>query len=839
MLLKCLFLLAAAAFAIACGTSPTPTAAPQYTLEVLVEPPQGGELLLDPQPGREGTYLADTTVSIEILLQAGWAVKRWVGPVYEIEGGGAKVDVTADQRVVVHLTRIQTAPVPTPVSPTPADAAEPNEPADTPEPPVEAHLVYLQAVTATYFQPSSTEPGLFTLILSVVVSDSVGELVSGSTIYGTLEDPVGGVMDLEFREDDPQAAPEFRLDVTLPGRYKFAVTDVVLSAEAPQDKEYDPRLNLESETQVVVQGYARVADQTARIRAEIPETWDFRSDITEGSPIVYVSPNIEHWLASLNEGVTADATGFLAMINPVFSNEGQVDQDYLEATLDFLNPPSNCKQTFERRPRETRQGFEEIQELFSCDNLSTFYHVLQSDPNSDEAYLLVAAMVRKPQDYRHFRRFMDTLSWNAGELLAPDGPPFLADPDNFQVELFADLGEYPRNWTFRMDLTSGENGFPAGLYVPGGPSFAADGQVRGLFRVDGPNDVKLVEGGFDNGIESIIFAKGDYGEGMLLAQPQSLKILRLLADGTLTTFAELGTEPFGPASLAYGADSFLYATDFAGARVLRVFPDGSHEEFAQVPLPPPESVSVSGVKPLIQDLNLAYGGGLITGTFSVVSGATDQHRLDSLFLVPTGVSEGALVDGSVAIPLASGFTGIEFLNFGPGGDFGDALYVSTHGTDLNGDGAVYTLTPEGEVAPFLTGLDAMHAVFDTEGILGGGMFVGDLYNPTGAPEELASRIFRVTRTVDLTKPALTVEEIYQRALDRFDEGRNLLAMVDLSSITSTHPDFAMAYYTLGQLYYQRRDFEKALPLHEEFLKRYEQVDELSILAQQRIDSPKA
>ena len=140
--------------------------------------------------------------------------------------------------------------------------------------------------------------------------------------------------------------------------------------------------------------------------------------------------------------------------------------------------------------------------------------------------------------------------------------PSLADPTRFRIEPYAGLSAFPFNWTFDMTLTNGQDGFPAGLYIPSGPSFQGDSEKRRLFRVSSPGQVNVVEDRFTSGVESVVFAKGQYGNCMLLSQPQEQKILRLQADGTLTTFTSLGTRPFGPAGIAFGADGFLYAADF-------------------------------------------------------------------------------------------------------------------------------------------------------------------------------------------------------------------------------------------------------------------------------------
>jgi hypothetical protein len=299
--------------------------------------------------------------------------------------------------------------------------------------------------------------------------------------------------------------------------------------------------------------------------------------------------------------------------------------------------------------------------------------------------------------------------------------PSLADPTRFRIEPYAGLSAFPFNWTFDMTLTNGQDGFPAGLYIPSGPSFQGDSEKRRLFRVSSPGQVNVVEDRFTSGVESVVFAKGQYGNGMLLSQPQEQKILRLQADGTLTTFTSLGTRPFGPAGIAFGADGFLYAADFTGGNILRVQPDGTSSQFA--------SIGPERPKAVLADSSGRYGGGLIAATFSTVPD-------NSIFMISS--------DGTTVTRLATGLTGIEFLTLGPGGEFGSDLYVSLHGTNLNGDGGISTVAPDGTVTSFLTGIDGMDVVFDTSGILGGGMFVGDLDNPLGAPGNTFGKIWRVT-----------------------------------------------------------------------------------------------
>lgn len=322
------------------------------------------------------------------------------------------------------------------------------------------------------------------------------------------------------------------------------------------------------------------------------------------------------------------------------------------------------------------------------------------------------------------------------------GLPTLADPEKFRVEPFADLAGHPNNWAFQLTLTEGENGFPAGLYITGGPSFQSDDDPRILFRVDAGGEVHVVENRFTNGVENLVFTKGAYGDGMLLTEPQSLKISRLRSDGSLTTFATLGTAPFGPAGMTYGSDGLIYVSDFTSGKLLRLYPNGTTEEFTTIVL---ASAPVSWMKPCLYDPSSRYGGGFIVATFSSRVDDFEPHGLDSLYSVST--------DGRKVEKLAGGFTGIGFLTLGPGGDFGKNLYIASQGSRKYADGGIYTMTPLGDVAPFMTGIDGVHVVFDTTGVLGGGMFVADMVNWVEGPRNPSSKIWRVVPIAD-TGPAL-------------------------------------------------------------------------------------
>ncbi|MFQ5940076.1 MAG: hypothetical protein ACE5KA_00030 [Nitrososphaerales archaeon] len=328
-----------------------------------------------------------------------------------------------------------------------------------------------------------------------------------------------------------------------------------------------------------------------------------------------------------------------------------------------------------------------------------------------------------------------------GSTVSAFAQPILVDPDRFKVELFADLDDFeglPR--AFQLTITGGENGFQKGLYVTSGPVGGIESDR--LFHVDELGSVKVVKDGFDT-IDTLVFAQDQYGDGMLITEPSKLRILRLLPDGTITTFAELGTEPRGPAILTYH-EGVLYVTDASGGSILIVNPDGSSEIFASIPLS--GLARIEGANAILFDETGRYGSGFITSTFT---GDEEPTNVGAIYLVSA--------DGKNVEELLGGLNGMEFLTFGPGGAFGSDLFVASQGTDVIGNGVVYTMLPDGTLTPFLKGLDAVHVVFDTEGILGGGMFVSDFPNgPRGGPHP-TGKIWRVLPVDSLPTDMIRVD----------------------------------------------------------------------------------
>lgn len=336
----------------------------------------------------------------------------------------------------------------------------------------------------------------------------------------------------------------------------------------------------------------------------------------------------------------------------------------------------------------------------------------------------------------------------------------LARPELFDVELF----DPPRLYenlsrfegiplAFHMTLTGEEAGFPRGLYVTSGP---LPGSVEippdsgnfvpasdRLFHLANQFSATVFAEGF-NSCEAMVFAQGAYGNGLLITEPRENRIQRLQLVSHLpviTTFsANAGTAPFGPAGLTYDNNLNLYMTDAAGGRILKVYPNGTTEAFADVPLPQVTPGTKAYAKAVLYDTSGLYGGFLIAASWS--QGYPDLSPGDAIYSISADGIVNQLLDDDDRLGL------LEFITLGPGGVFGSNLFVTALGTGYHGDGGVYTMAPDGTLSPFLTGIDPSHVVFDTGGILGGGMFVTDFNQQDTGYADGPARIWRITeRTV--------------------------------------------------------------------------------------------
>ncbi|HWE35263.1 MAG TPA: hypothetical protein VG406_01725 [Isosphaeraceae bacterium] len=306
--------------------------------------------------------------------------------------------------------------------------------------------------------------------------------------------------------------------------------------------------------------------------------------------------------------------------------------------------------------------------------------------------------------------------------------PVLTDPVHFRIDLYADFRSLPGNPRARSALLSdGTNGFPAGLYVTGG----FDRPDTPILLVDAPSHVTVFKDGLPTN-EALLFAQGGYGSGMFVSEPLDLAIKRLLPDGTLTTFATVGKGPAGPFEMTYFQGSLL-VTDGSDGTIVRVNPDGSSHTFATIPIPPAGPDAFPGAQAILTLSSPAaarFGGPILASNFDDGPGLTQ----DSIFVVSA--------DGKTVTTIASPVQKPTSLTEGPGGAFGNNIFVSQLGINSqNSTGQVSILAPDGTLTPFLKGIDASDVVFDTKDVLGGGMFIMDGNgSPTG---DLPGRIWRV------------------------------------------------------------------------------------------------
>ena len=73
-----------------------------------MNPKESATFLLNPSPLGKGGYPQGMIVTIAILPKEGWEVDSWVGPVYNIDGTTAQIEMDSSQSVAVRL--ISTAP---------------------------------------------------------------------------------------------------------------------------------------------------------------------------------------------------------------------------------------------------------------------------------------------------------------------------------------------------------------------------------------------------------------------------------------------------------------------------------------------------------------------------------------------------------------------------------------------------------------------------------------------------------------------------------------------------------------------------------------------------------
>jgi len=77
-------------------------------LDVQIKPKEAGTVVLNPSPIGKSGYAAGIMVTIDVIPQPGWVVEKWVGPVFNIEGTTAHVEMDESKSVVVMLTQTGT-----------------------------------------------------------------------------------------------------------------------------------------------------------------------------------------------------------------------------------------------------------------------------------------------------------------------------------------------------------------------------------------------------------------------------------------------------------------------------------------------------------------------------------------------------------------------------------------------------------------------------------------------------------------------------------------------------------------------------------------------------------
>ena len=105
------FVLALAMGCVAPAPLPTATTVPTATpepflarqLDVKIDPKEAAIFLLNPSPLGKGGYPQGMVVTIDILPNEGWEVNEWVGPVFNIDGTTAQIEMDSSQTIAVRL----------------------------------------------------------------------------------------------------------------------------------------------------------------------------------------------------------------------------------------------------------------------------------------------------------------------------------------------------------------------------------------------------------------------------------------------------------------------------------------------------------------------------------------------------------------------------------------------------------------------------------------------------------------------------------------------------------------------------------------------------------------
>ncbi len=236
-------ILLVAAFSIGCAsssesdTTPVPTIAPQRTvttepavlahdLEVRVEPKETAIILLNPRPIGDRKYVQGRTVTIDVLPQPGWEVDKWLGPVFDVAGSTAKINMTVSHSVIVSLVQSSASqPTQTPISGRVAEPPLPTAEARRASSPTPVHVASAQptAFPVTKLPPIvRPTPTLSPQSTSKFLPS--GGMTRGATISGRVVDVDTGlpIANVRMRADDPATRRGPRADTGPDGRYSLS-----------------------------------------------------------------------------------------------------------------------------------------------------------------------------------------------------------------------------------------------------------------------------------------------------------------------------------------------------------------------------------------------------------------------------------------------------------------------------------------------------------------------------------------------------------------------------------------------------------------------------------------
>ena len=160
--------------------------------------------------------------------------------------------------------------------------------------------------------------------------------------------------------------------------------------------------------------FADIPPLDGRLDFDIPETWANVTDFGD-NPAFYAARGLDFdvWIDNLILGRPITRAGVSVQVIPVPTHVSVVTASFLESVLDQHPSPANCSTFPQRFPRDVDGRIDEIEDLYECDPEVTYYNVVKYDPSQPDVYLLVQASGVEGMGIDFFRRFLDTVSWQA------------------------------------------------------------------------------------------------------------------------------------------------------------------------------------------------------------------------------------------------------------------------------------------------------------------------------------------------------------------------------------------------------------------------------------------